>query len=171
MKMTPPVAKLSPPLVPASDLMATLHRAAPATLSTGSQRLETVLIVDDESLVRQVVMHTLTRAGYRCLVAANGYEAQRHPGTAGKIHLLVTDFSMPGPNGIELAHWFLTRDPEAKVLIMTGSLWDYLGSGGDRESFAVLAKPFGSAQLQQMVRLILDEAPEVNDYRAKGHCC
>jgi DNA-binding NtrC family response regulator len=84
-------------------------------------------------------------------------EAQRLAYTNEKIHLLVTDFSMPQTNGLELAHWFQANSPETKVLIATGSLCEFVHQAGEQQRFAVLAKPFDGVQLGRMVRLILDK--------------
>lgn len=118
---------------------------------------ETVLVVDDEPLVRQMIAYLLQESGYRVLEASDSLEAQRLAGANEKIHLLVTDFCMPETNGLQLARWFQSRYPDTKVLIATGSLWEFVSQVGDHERFAVLAKPFDGVQLSRMVRLILDE--------------
>src|SRR5688572_4758217 len=62
---------------------------------------ETVLVVDDEPLVRQLMVLMLQQFGYQVLEASGFLEAQRVVATNEKIHLLVTDFSMPHTNGLE----------------------------------------------------------------------
>jgi two-component system cell cycle sensor histidine kinase/response regulator CckA len=116
---------------------------------------ETVLIVDDEPLVREVMTDILRSFGYRVLVAAGALEAQRLIGAGEKINLLITDFSMPETNGLELARWFQRTDPGTKVLITTGSLWDLENQIGEQEPVAILPKPFDYVELGLMVRLAL----------------
>jgi CheY-like chemotaxis protein len=117
---------------------------------------ETVLIVDDEPLVREVMTDILRSFGYRVLVAAGALEAQRLIGAGEKINLLLTDFSMPETNGLELAHWFQRKNPGTKVLITTGSLWELENQIGEQEPVAILPKPFDYVELGRMVRLALE---------------
>jgi len=116
---------------------------------------ETVLVVDDDSLVRELMALILRQIGYRVLEACGTGEAQRLTLTNQNIHLLLTDFSMPEINGLELARWFQRKYPKIKVLITTGSLWELANVIGEQESVAILPKPFDSFQLRRMVRLTL----------------
>lgn len=130
----------------------------PVSQSTVAARgKETVLVVDDEPMVRQVMVHMLRLFGYRVLEASGSLEAQRLAYINEKIHLLVTDFSMPQTNGLELAHWFQANYPETKLLVATGSVCEFVNQAGEQEGFAVLAKPFDGVQLGQMVRMVLDK--------------
>ena len=147
---TEPCQPATPPPLPA--------RRQPVNPSTfGSGEKETVLLVDDEPLVRRVMVHVLRQVGYRVLEASGAREARRLAATHGNLDLLVTDFSMPQTNGLELARWFEANRPETKVLIATGSPWEFLHQAGQYEPFAVLAKPFNGFQLREMVRCLLDE--------------
>jgi CheY-like chemotaxis protein len=127
---------------------------------------ETILVVDDEPVVRQVMVLMLRRQGYRVIEAAGPLEAQALSRTSGKIDVLLTDFSMPEINGAVLARWFRANYPTIKVLIATGSLWEFVNQVDDQEQFAVLAKPFDGAQLCRMVRLVLEEARTVQGLAA-----
>lgn len=135
---------------------------------------ETVLVVDDEPLMREVIVSILRQFGYRVLEASGTMEAQRLTALNGKINLLLTDFSMPDTNGLELARWCQRKYPGMKVLITTVSMWELanqlgqqevlvtagamwrLANGFDeQEQVAVLPKPFDRLQLGRMVRSIL----------------
>ena len=120
-------------------------------------RNETVLVVDDEPLMREFIAEILRGSGYQVLEASGAMEAQQLT-QAGQINLLLTDFTMPGTNGLELARWFQCKYPGMKILIATGALWDLANQVGEQERVAVLPKPFDVVQLSRMVRLALDEA-------------
>jgi CheY-like chemotaxis protein len=128
----------------------------PVAATTGGQTgNETVLVVDDEPMVRDLIAQILRQSGYRVLEASGTAEAQQLTGTNQKISLLLTDFSMPETNGLELARWFQREYPEMKVLITTGSLWELANQLGEQEQVAILPKPFDNIQLRRMVRRIL----------------
>jgi len=82
---------------------------------------ETLLLVEDEPQVRQLVLAVLEARGYKVLCAEYGGEAVRveenHP---AQIHLLITDVVMPGMSGRELAEHLLSLRPALKVLFMSG---------------------------------------------------
>jgi two-component system cell cycle sensor histidine kinase/response regulator CckA len=82
---------------------------------------ETVLVVEDQEVLREVVRETLAELGYSLLVADGAEEAlaiaERH---GGPIHLLLTDVVMPRVSGPELARRFVGARPEAKVLFVSG---------------------------------------------------
>jgi len=121
-------------------------------------RNETVLVVDDEPLMREFMAEILRDTGYEVLEASGAMEAQQLIQANRNINLLLTDFSMPGTNGLELARWFQSKYPRIKVLITTGALWDLANQVGEQEGMAILLKPFDVVQLSRMVRLTLDEA-------------
>lgn len=157
MKTSTSTTERTEPFQPA-DTAPSPARPQPVSQSTfGLRGKETVLVVDDESLVRQVMVHVLRQFGYRVLEASSSLEAQCLAYINEKIHLLVTDFSMPQINGLELTHWFQANYPGTKVLIATGSLCEFVNQAGEQERFAVLAKPFDGVQLGRMVRLVLDK--------------
>ena len=116
---------------------------------------ETVLVVDDEPMLRELTTEILRRFGYRVLEAADALEAQRIANSNEKINLLLTDHNMPETSGLELARWFRRQYPETKVLITTGSWWDLENQLEEGERIAILAKPFDYFQLRRMVRLAL----------------
>ncbi len=121
---------------------------------------ETVLLVEDEGGVRNLIQVILQANGYTLLVASNGHEAVRisrqHD---GPIHLLITDVVMPGMSGRELAEQLRPMRPQMKLLCLSGYTEDaLLHHGISCEEFAFLQKPFTPASIAYKVREILDAA-------------
>jgi CheY-like chemotaxis protein len=120
---------------------------------------ETILLVEDEDVVRNLAQRVLLRNGYTVLVANQGTEAlqafQQHD---GPIHLLLTDVVMPGGiNGRQLAERLLAQRPKLKVLYMSGYTDDIVVRHGVLDSdVAFLEKPFSASGLARKVRQILN---------------
>ena len=114
-----------------------------------------ILVADDEQGIRVVVEKILMRGGYRVLMATDAADAldlgRRHPGT---IDLLVSDFSMPGMSGQELARRMVASQPTIRVLFMSGSLDPPEGSGAATK-VRVLQKPFNRTELLEAVAAAL----------------
>ena len=127
---------------------------APVSLTCGK---ETVLVVDDEEILRKVVRDVLLAAGYYVLEACNGEKAQELCAShAGPIHLLLTDVVMPGINGRRLAEDLSVIRPGIKVLFMSGYIDDMVCEFVVQEgSTALLQKPFTADALTQAVRQLL----------------
>ena len=117
---------------------------------------ETVLLVEDEPMVRSLVRSILTAKGYTVREASSGEEAlERFGDDLGRVHLLLTDVVMPGINGRVLAERLAARRPDLKVLFMSGYTEDaVLGARGPGMQF--LQKPFAPDALRSMVRQVLD---------------
>jgi len=114
---------------------------------------ETVLVVEDELAVRNLIAAVLKRAGYRVLSAGNGAEAaQLCQSLREDIHLLVTDMVMPETRGDELAEQLTAVRPNLRVLIMSG----YTDQDGGGRRAAFLQKPFAPSALVAAVRRALD---------------
>jgi len=119
---------------------------------------ETVLLTEDDPLVRLLARTVLERAGYAVLTAAGGKEAlilaDDH---RGPIHLLLTDVVMPEMSGRELMHHLAERRPEVKVLYVTGYSEDAVAQHGVLDpGTAFLPKPFTPEVLTRKVREVLD---------------
>src|SRR5215467_13725181 len=85
----------------------------------------TILVVDDEDLIRKIIYRMLQPMGYDILHAANGTEALTIcEQWKGAIHLMVTDVTMPGMNGIDLVDCATERWPSIKILFITGFATD-----------------------------------------------
>src|SRR5262249_55383062 len=119
---------------------------------------ETVLLVEDEAAMRDMVCEILQLAGYTVCVASNGAEAlQICADHAGPIHLLLTDVVMPGMSGPEVVRALAPMRPEMQVLYMSGYTGDTLGQHGVLEpARAFLPKPFTPEGMTQKVRAVLD---------------
>src|SRR5580704_811128 len=129
--------------------------AAPVPLSAvgGS---ETVLLVEDEDSVRQLVRETLESRGYRVLEAANGNAALTLAAAhADPIHLLITDVVMPGLSGHELVQQLQPTRPDLKVLYLSGYAQDAFTPGTSEAQKSFLQKPFTLQSLTRKVREIL----------------
>jgi len=128
--------------------------------SKSAQGSETILVVEDEEIVRKVACTILQRSGYHILQAANGEEALRlAPGQNGKpIHLMVTDVVMPGMSGPELAKHFASLYPGIRVLFMSGYTNNAIIHHEIlKHGMPYLQKPFTSEALAWKVREVLDK--------------
>ena len=121
---------------------------------------ETLLVVDDDPMVRRFEAKFLTRLGYKVLQADGAAEALRLADATVAIHLLITDFSMPEIDGVELARRFRGVHPKTPVLMVSGSLPLIQERIGDLEHFETLEKPFMPDELLDRVsRLLQAVAP------------
>jgi two-component system cell cycle sensor histidine kinase/response regulator CckA len=126
--------------------------------STNLQGQETILLVEDEELVRRVARRILENFSYKVLEAANGAIAlQLGQQYAGPIHLLLTDVVMPGMNGKELAELWHQRHPETLVLFTSGYTENTIVHQGslDRD-IHFIQKPYRPELLARKVREVLD---------------
>jgi len=119
---------------------------------------ETVLLVEDEARVLELVMKILTQQGYHLLAAATPEEALRLCANYREpIGLLLTDVIMPGMSGLELAGRLQKLWPGLRVLYMSGYTKDIMRQHGQLpEDVKILQKPFTGAALAQRVRDTLD---------------
>jgi PAS domain S-box-containing protein len=119
---------------------------------------ETVLLVEDEEMVRHLVRETLVRAGYTVMDTSDPLEARRLSGSyRGTIHLLITDVVMPKVSGRELAEELHARRKSMKVLYMSGYTDSAIVNTGIlHKQVAFLQKPFTPAALTQKVREVLE---------------
>jgi signal transduction histidine kinase len=129
----------------------------PPTEAAGGN--ETVLLVEDESAVRELAAITLREKGYTVVEAANGEEglrlARQHD---GKIDLVLTDVVMPVLGGKAMADTLRMSHPDTKVLFTSGYTEDALGHHGVlRPGILFLPKPYLTATLTRKVREVLDE--------------
>jgi hypothetical protein len=141
---------VEPPAKPKSD-----HPLPPALRGT-----ETVLLVDDDELVRRMTRVMLEACGYAVLDAGTGDAAAAAAATAaGPIHLLITDLMLPGESGAAVAARLAAQRPGLRVLFVSGYNEDVIEHHHwtpDRADF--LAKPFGLDSLATKVREVLDRA-------------
>ncbi len=119
---------------------------------------ETVLLIEDDALVRQLTARILRRQGYKVLVATQADEAIELASDQNmRIDLFLSDVVMPGESGPSVIERLSAERPAAKVLFMSGYPGDDISRRGiDEASFRFLAKPYSSEQLAQRVRQVLD---------------
>jgi two-component system, cell cycle sensor histidine kinase and response regulator CckA len=135
----------------------TTTRRGMGSLPRGS---ETVLLVEDEQGVRELIRDFLTRCGYAVIEAPHATDAvaefERH---ADEIALLITDVVMPQMNGRMLAERLLAARPTLKVLYMSGYTDDQLLVHQVAEGAGFIQKPFTPDVLARKVREVLDARP------------
>jgi DNA-binding NtrC family response regulator len=123
---------------------------------------ETVLVVEDEEAVRNLVDQALRKYGYQVLGAANGAEALAICDAHSPIALMITDVVMPGMSGRTLAAQQRIRHPEMRVLYMSGYTDDAVVRHGLLEaSMSFIQKPFTPGVLARKVRETLDQPSAV----------
>jgi signal transduction histidine kinase/ActR/RegA family two-component response regulator len=147
-------AKVYLPRIDQPEIMETPEQRAQVTKGN-----ETILIAEDDEMVRSLVKETLIRQGYEVLDAAGPVEAQKIADShRGLIHLLITDVVMPKINGRDLAARLARRRPQMKVLYMSGYTDGAVVNNGIlRKEVAFLQKPFTPAALADKVREVLEE--------------
>jgi two-component system, cell cycle sensor histidine kinase and response regulator CckA len=120
---------------------------------------ETVLLIEDDAVVRQLTARILRRQGYTVLVATQADEAlQLASNNDQRIDLFLSDVVMPGESGPSVIERLSADRPSAKVLFVSGYPGDDISRRGiDEASFSFLAKPYSSEQLAQRVRQVLDD--------------
>ncbi len=132
---------------------------APAELSSGTK---TILLVEDEEVLRVFLRNILERSGYKVLEARRGDEGlQIGDATKSPIHLLITDVIMPEMGGPELALRIASSHPETRILFISG----YADGALDHshvvpENAAFLQKPFTPNTLVKKVREVLQQGPK-----------
>jgi signal transduction histidine kinase len=119
---------------------------------------ETILLVDDETAVREVIARGLQENGYRVLEAVDGAEGlEILRGRADEIDLVITDVAMPGMSGIDLAHRALKLRPYLPFIFVSGQPKEVLPELGTLEQdHQLLEKPFSPESLAACVRARLD---------------
>jgi len=143
-----------------------LPRAAQAVQTKKSQPAdekgldgtETILLVEDEDVVRDLARRALERRGYTVLAPRLPKQALRlMQQYVGPVSLLVTDVVMPEMNGRELAAQITALRPNIRVLYISGYTDDVISTHGVLEQgIVLLPKPFGPKELVQKVRQVLD---------------
>jgi len=119
---------------------------------------ETVLVIDDEPIVRMLVLDALDESGYRALEASDGPSGLRILQSDARIDLLITDVGLPGGmNGRQVADAARKSRPELKVLFITGYAENaVVGNGHLDPGMEVLTKPFPIALLNNRIRAMLE---------------
>jgi signal transduction histidine kinase/ActR/RegA family two-component response regulator len=137
-----------------------IRRSTPVSTSV-SKGTETILLVEDDDQVREVVISILRLDGYQILEARGAEEAMNlsrlHP---GEISLLLTDVVMPKMNGRELAKRLAAERPDMRVLFMSGYTQNVIIHHNVLdEGLVLLQKPFTPDALLQKVRAAIEAGP------------
>jgi len=143
-------------LLPASRAEEPRAREATSQLEPPGGR-ETILLVEDEDAVRELVQHLLEIRGYRVQVVNSGVQALS-AWEERRFDLVITDVIMPGGiSGPDLVAQLRAREPSVKVIYMSGYTGDVAGAQVElQEGVNFLQKPFGPRPLLECVRACLD---------------
>lgn len=120
----------------------------------------TILFVEDEPFIREVTTSMLERAGYYVLAVGNAFDAiQAFESVQQKVDLVLTDMTLPGRTGYQLAEDLRRHCPLLKVLVTSG----YLVEEADEETFRphtyFLAKPYSHRALIDKIEMICGVMP------------
>jgi len=135
--------------------------AAGQSRPASKRGVETILLVEDEEAVRDLIQTVLLDHGYDVIAARDPQHAEQLAASfAREIHLLLTDVVMPGTSGRELASRITPLRPGIRVLFMSGYTENVITTGGMLEKgLAFLQKPFSPAVLVEKVREVLSRTP------------
>ena len=135
----------------------TAPESRPARKTSGA---ETILLVEDEPLVRRVARRILEQAGHRVLEADGAEEAAHASQTyVGQIDLLITDVILSGANGRDVAEVVRAMRPDLKVLFMSGYTGDSIAGRRMLDPGSILLeKPFTPESVMQKVREVLERS-------------
>jgi DNA-binding NtrC family response regulator len=129
-------------------------RAAKPT--NGVHRRPTILLVEDEILLRAAVAEFLRDSNYRVLEASNAVEAQAVMQSKEPIELVFSDVRMPGElSGFDLAAWIRQQYPDVSVLLTSGFFDLQSASGYGKEHGLILQKPYSFDELLAHVKRLL----------------
>ncbi|GEM_PF-1746616 len=118
-----------------------------------------ILIVEDETSIRRLLVDVLSAVGYRIESVANGSLALRILEDDPEIELVLTDLRMPGMSGTEVAEWLARSRPEVKVVCMSGDPMPFHGALNrllELRLIDFLPKPFIPSQVVQLVKRLLE---------------
>jgi CheY-like chemotaxis protein len=136
------------------DIAATHASSAAATghAATG----ETVLVIEDEPVVRGVILEMLAEQGYRTREAVDGPSGLKILRSSERIDLLVTDVGLPGMNGRQVADQARETRPDLKILFITGYAESVAIAGGFLQpGMEMITKPFDLDHLARRIRAMI----------------
>jgi DNA-binding response OmpR family regulator len=141
--------------------------SSPRERTPSNASKQTILLVDDDPSVREMIGRVLLAEGYLVLSAANGAEALSLAASS-RIDLVLLDLNMPGQGGWDTFEELASADPLRPVIIVTArpnQLFTSLGAGVG----ALLEKPLDYPGMLETVRTVLAESPQVRLARRAGH--
>jgi CheY-like chemotaxis protein len=121
---------------------------------------EVVLVVEDEAVVRLLIVETLNDLGCRALEAVDSAVALRILQSSQRVDLLVSDIGLPGLNGRQLADAARVKRPGLKVLFVTGYADGAAGSSFLEPGMEIVTKPFTIEALASKIREMIDGLPD-----------
>ena len=131
--------------------------AADANRGASAETGETVLVIEDEPVVRGLVVEVMADLGYRVMEAADGPQGLAIVQSAQNIDLVITDVGLPGLNGRQVADAARALRPKLKVLFMTGYAENAALAAGSLDArMAIITKPFVMEELASRVREIIE---------------
>jgi len=116
---------------------------------------ETILVVDDEVLIRMVIAEHLRDCGYRVIEAGDGDEAIEVLQADDRIDIVFTDVQMPKRNGFELAQWVRRERPTVKVILSSGGVKAAEVAHDPCESGPLMTKPYNLDHVVARIRALL----------------
>jgi PAS domain S-box-containing protein len=145
--------------------------AVPEPRDEPRRRLPTILIAEDEDIVRRLAANVLSREGFHVITAGDGAEALRlYEELSGPLDVLLTDVVMPGVGGRELAKRIRELAPSLPIVFMSGYTGPAGGADlGAHEHSAFLQKPFSPRVLVETVRRAIEDEPVLTCLVADDH--
>jgi len=136
----------------------TCKEGVPKTAGELPRGNETILVVEDDNLVRDIASQVLQLHGYTVFAAANGLEAvDIYRQTEGRIHLIITDLVLPGMSGRSLLDYVRSSGKPCRFLFMSGYSGEVVVRHGImEEGISFISKPFEFETLMVKVRQVLD---------------
>lgn len=125
--------------------------------------IETILVVDDEVLVRMVIADHLRDCGFRVFEAGNGSEAIAVLSSGEPVDLVFSDVQMPECNGFELARWVRRERPDVKVMLTSGGVKAAETASDLCENGPLLGKPYDVGEVVRRIRSTLARETSSND--------
>jgi DNA-binding NtrC family response regulator len=142
------VVNLMPSLPPDGD---GLGRFGDSRKENGGAKASTILIVEDDTLIRLSIAEHFRDHGFRVLEAANAEEALQIFGASVPIELMISDVNMPGMDGAALSIWVQSNFPDVQIVVISGA-----PSNRTRISGVVFVeKPFALDNLVRLVRSLI----------------
>ena len=116
----------------------------------------TVLVVEDEALLRESIADYLAESGYQVVEAATAEEAEALFDRGARVDIVFSDVTMPGrKNGFQLAHWVRSHHPSVPVLLTSGYATAVRDASSESYEGPFLAKPYGPDQLIETIESVL----------------
>ena len=116
---------------------------------------ETILVVDDEVLIRMVIAEHLRDCGYRVIEAGDGDEAIEVLQAEDRIDIVFSDIQMPNRNGFELAQWVRRERPGVKVILTSGGVKAAEVAHDLCENGPLISKPYTLDHVVARIRALL----------------